>query len=285
MQRQSAAIRRNQTQSDETPSSVPPRNQTQSVTRFLRRSQGHSSQSDTTIRRDSFVGPSSQSDAIRCIRDTLSQPYLVSLIMLAFRFEHDSSEPHPLLTFEVKSKRLLCINCKTEELYEATYHAEVLQTGYIMYTRTPHLEHLKDTVQIRRPYVWLRAHLTLGLGKPGRPNTGARCMAVSTLITSYDFGAPAHASSHEPARPCGAAGRGSGRGEREPRVATVDARGCVHAARCRVQGGDAGGAGVAGACAARGPRHCWAWYVHWYYSRQASLSLLSRLARRPLWRI
>ena len=154
------------------------------MTRFLRRSQGHSSQSDTTIRRDSFVGPSSQSDAIRCIRDTLS------LIMLAFRFEHDSSEPHPLLTFEVKSKRLLCINCQTEELlvYEATYHAEVLQTGYIMYTRTPHLEHLKDTVQIRRPYVWLRAHLTLGLGKPGRPNTGARCMAVSTLITSYDFG-------------------------------------------------------------------------------------------------
>ena len=45
----------------------------------------------------------------------------------------------PLLTFEVKSKRLLCINCQTEELlvYEATYHAEVLQTGYIMYTRTP----------------------------------------------------------------------------------------------------------------------------------------------------
>ena len=57
---------------------------------------------------------------------------------------------------------------------------------------------------------------------------------------------------------------------------TVDARGCVHAARCRVQGGDAGGAGVAGACAARGPRHCWAWYVHWYYSRQgAGLSLSS----------
>ena len=132
-QSDAAAISGNQTQSDETPSSVPPRNQTQSVTRFLRRSQGHSSQSDTTIRRDSFVGPSSQSDAIRCIRDTLS------LIMLAFRFEHDSSEPHPLLTFEVKSKRLLCINCQTEELlvYEATYHADVLQTGYIMYTRTP----------------------------------------------------------------------------------------------------------------------------------------------------
>ena len=108
----SEAIRRNQTQSD-----------------AIRRS-GNQRQSDA-IRRDSFVGPSSQSDAIRCIRDTLS------LIMLAFRFEHDSSEPHPLLTFEVKSKRLLCINCKTEELYEATYHAEVLQTGYIMYTRTP----------------------------------------------------------------------------------------------------------------------------------------------------
>ena len=110
----SEAIRRNQTQSD-----------------AIRRS-GNQRQSDA-IRRDSFVGPSSQSDAIRCIRDTLS------LIMLAFRFEHDSSEPHPLLTFEVKSKRLLCINCQTEELlvYEATYHAEVLQTGYIMYTRTP----------------------------------------------------------------------------------------------------------------------------------------------------
>ena len=158
--------------------------------------------------------------------------------MLAFRFEHDSSEPHPLLTFEVKSKRLLCINCKTEELYEATYHAEVLQTGYIMYTRTPHLEHLKDTVQIRRPYVWLRAHLTLGLGKPGRPNTGARCMAVSTLITSYDFGAPAHASSHEPARPCGAAGRGSGRGEREPVESLQSTLGAAYmllAAECKAE--------------------------------------------------
>ena len=92
----SEAIRRNQTQSD-----------------AIRRS-GNQRQSDA-IRRDSFVGPSSQSDAIRCIRDTLS------LIMLAFRFEHDSSEPHPLLTFEVKSKRLLCINCQTEELYASEF--------------------------------------------------------------------------------------------------------------------------------------------------------------------
>ena len=102
--------------------------------------------------------------------------------------------------------------------------------------------------------------------------------------TISEDGAPAHASSHEPARPCGAAGRGSGRGEREPRVATVDARGCVHAARCRVQGGDAGGAGVAGACAARGPRHCWAWYVGTYtgiiHGRHLSLFSLGWRAGR-----
>ena len=64
--------------------------------------------------------------------------------MLAFRFEHDSSEPHPLLTFEVKSKRLLCINCQTEELlvYEATYHAEVMLRYYRRGTSCT-LEHLR----------------------------------------------------------------------------------------------------------------------------------------------
>ena len=148
------------------------------------------------------------------------------------------------------------------------------------------LEHLKDTVQIRRPYVWLRAHLTLGLGKPGRPNTGARCMAVSTLITSYDFGAPAHASSHEPARPCGAAGRGSGRGEREPRVSLQSTLGAAYmllAAECKAETLEAQ-VSLARARLADHVTVGLGLYTGIIHGRHLSLFSLG-WPRRPLWRI